>query len=86
MQAAGEKRLLQLNELDKFRLQAYENAKIYKEKMKPFRITEVFPHGVMELENEKSRNRFKVNAQKIKHYWEGVVDHPHVSVTLNNVN
>ncbi|PIN09949.1 DNA-directed DNA polymerase [Handroanthus impetiginosus] len=34
MQAAGEKRLLQLNELDKFRLQAYENAKIYKEKTK----------------------------------------------------
>ncbi|PIN02745.1 DNA-directed DNA polymerase [Handroanthus impetiginosus] len=34
MQAAGEKRLLQLNELDEFQLQAYENAKIYKEKMK----------------------------------------------------
>ncbi|PIN07717.1 DNA-directed DNA polymerase [Handroanthus impetiginosus] len=34
MQAAGEKRLLQLNELDEFRLQAYENAKIYKEKTK----------------------------------------------------
>ncbi|PIM99706.1 DNA-directed DNA polymerase [Handroanthus impetiginosus] len=28
MQAAGEKRLLQLNELDEFQLQAYENAKI----------------------------------------------------------
>ncbi|PIN08325.1 DNA-directed DNA polymerase [Handroanthus impetiginosus] len=106
MQAAGEKRLLQLNELDEFRLQAYENAKIYKEKTKrwhdkkiverrfepgqyvllfnsylklfpgklkshwsgPFRITQVFPHGAVELENENSRNRFKVNAQRIKHY------------------
>ncbi|PIN25369.1 hypothetical protein CDL12_01892 [Handroanthus impetiginosus] len=34
MQATGEKRLLQLNELDEFRLQAYKNAKIYKEKTK----------------------------------------------------
>lgn len=30
----GERRLLQLNKLDEFRLQAYENAKIYKEKTK----------------------------------------------------
>ncbi|XP_015965638.1 uncharacterized protein LOC107489404 [Arachis duranensis] len=33
-QAVGEKRLFQLNELDEFRLEAYENAKIYKEKAK----------------------------------------------------
>jgi hypothetical protein len=32
--SAGEKRLLQLNELDEIRLQAYENARIYKEKTK----------------------------------------------------
>ena len=31
---AGEKRLLQLNELDRFRNEAYENARIYKEKTK----------------------------------------------------
>ncbi|XP_060183021.1 uncharacterized protein LOC132612969 [Lycium barbarum] len=31
---AGEKRLLQLHELDEFRLGAYENAKLYKEKTK----------------------------------------------------
>ncbi|XP_039144039.1 uncharacterized protein LOC120281229 [Dioscorea cayenensis subsp. rotundata] len=34
MQAAGEKRILQLNELDEFRNEAYENAKIYKERTK----------------------------------------------------
>ncbi|PIN02820.1 hypothetical protein CDL12_24665 [Handroanthus impetiginosus] len=100
MQAAWEKRLLQLNELDKFRLQTYENAKIYKEKTKrwhnkkimechfelgqyvllfnsrlklfpgklksrwsrPFCITKIFFHGAVELENESSRNQFKVNA------------------------
>ncbi|PIN16610.1 DNA-directed DNA polymerase [Handroanthus impetiginosus] len=109
MQAAGEKRLLQLNELDEFRLQAYENAEIYKEKRGqyvllfnsrlklfpgklkfrwsgPFRITEVFTHGVVELENENSRNRFKVNAQRIKHYYRGVIDRQHTSITLNEVN
>ncbi|KAI3443836.1 hypothetical protein Pfo_000501 [Paulownia fortunei] len=32
--AIGEKRLLQLNEMEEFRLDAYENAKIYKEKTK----------------------------------------------------
>ncbi|QHN78363.1 uncharacterized protein DS421_19g660740 [Arachis hypogaea] len=32
--AAGEKRVLQLQELEEFRSQAYENAKIYKEKAK----------------------------------------------------
>ncbi|XP_047264612.1 uncharacterized protein LOC124896814 [Capsicum annuum] len=34
MTAAGERRLLQLNELDEFRLYAYKNAKLYKEKIK----------------------------------------------------
>ena len=31
---ASEKRILQLNELEEFRNEAYENAKIYKEKIK----------------------------------------------------
>ena len=32
MKAAGEKRLLQLNELDEFQFLAYENTKLFKEK------------------------------------------------------
>ena len=32
----GEHRVLQLNELDELRNESYENAKIYKEKMKAF--------------------------------------------------
>ena len=32
IKAAGERRLLQLNELDEFRFQAYENTKLCKEK------------------------------------------------------
>ena len=34
LQAAGELRLLQLNELEEFRFFSYENAKLYKEKTK----------------------------------------------------
>ncbi|KAL8124281.1 hypothetical protein AgCh_012072 [Apium graveolens] len=34
LDAAGKKRMLQLNKLDEFRLQAYENNKMYKEKVK----------------------------------------------------
>ena len=34
MQTAGKKRLLQVNEMEEFRYNAYENAKIYKERMK----------------------------------------------------
>ncbi|XP_074374415.1 uncharacterized protein LOC141714819 [Apium graveolens] len=34
MEAAGEKIMLQLKELEEFRLQAYENNKVYKEKVK----------------------------------------------------
>ncbi|XP_075479432.1 uncharacterized protein LOC142520315 [Primulina tabacum] len=34
MKASGEQRLLQLNEMEEFRNEAYENAKIYKEKTK----------------------------------------------------
>ncbi|GAA0185533.1 hypothetical protein LIER_32821 [Lithospermum erythrorhizon] len=87
---AGEKRLMDLNELDELRLGAYENAKIYKERTKVshnkrilhrefqvgdqvllfnfrlwlfpgklkskwsgrFTITEVFPHGAVEIFHE----------------------------------
>ena len=33
---AGEKRMLQLSELDEFRNEAYKNARIYKEKTKAY--------------------------------------------------
>lgn len=36
MEATWKKRLLQLNMLDEFKLHAYENAKIYKEKIRRY--------------------------------------------------
>lgn len=108
LKAAGEKRLLQLNELDELRMEAYENSKIYKERTKkwhdvhiqrrdfqvgqkvllynsrlklfpgklrsrwsgPYTITQVFPHGAIEITHD-SKGTFKVNGQRLKHYWGG---------------
>ncbi|XP_050889297.1 uncharacterized protein LOC127094515 [Lathyrus oleraceus] len=106
---AGESRILQLHELEEFRNQAYENAKLYKEKTKkwhdqklqrkefvegqlvllfnsrlklfpgklksrwsgPFVVHKVFPHGAIELKNPNNGDTFKVNGQRLKHYYKG---------------
>ena len=52
MTAAGEKRMLQINELDEFRLQAYENNKLYKEKVKRWHDKKFF---VLKKKKEKKR-------------------------------
>ncbi|XP_050233426.1 uncharacterized protein LOC126681913 [Mercurialis annua] len=41
--AAGEKRMLQLNELDEIRFNAYENIKLYKEKTKRWHDAHISP-------------------------------------------
>ena len=106
LDAVKEKRLLQLNELDEIRRDAYESAQIYKEKTKmwhdrkivprdilagqkvllynsklrlfpgklksrwsgPFVVTKVFPYGAVELMDEKTKDTFKVNGQRVKRY------------------
>ena len=121
-QTAGERRMLQLNEIEEFRMMAYENAKIYKDKVKrwhdsrirprkfeegqsvllfnsrlklfpgklrsrwsgPFKISEVFPHGAVELMEEKSGRKFKVNGQRIKHYWGGSFAKERTSISLRD--
>lgn len=45
-QAVGQQRLVQLNELDEFRLEAYENAKIYKEKTKARHDKHIVPNEI----------------------------------------
>ncbi|XP_038902480.1 uncharacterized protein LOC120089135 [Benincasa hispida] len=80
IEALREARKLQLHELDEWRLQAYENTKIYKErKLKlqwsgPFVIKEIYPYGIMELTHEDGSNAFKVNGQRIKPYYGGDID------------
>ncbi|KAK4843586.1 hypothetical protein QYF36_010276 [Acer negundo] len=107
MQEAGEKRYLQLIELEELQLESFENSRIFKEKTKrwhdkrievkklqvgqkvllfnsrlkifpgklksrwmgPYTITEIFPYGAVEIEDDK-KERFKVNGQRLKIFWE----------------
>ncbi|RDX73479.1 hypothetical protein CR513_46913, partial [Mucuna pruriens] len=106
---AGEHRKFQLQELDELRLEAYENARIYKQKVQkfhdqkilrkdfyidqkvllsnsilklitsklrsrwdgPFVITNIFPHGVVQLKEEHTNRTFQVNGHQVKPFIEG---------------
>ncbi|XP_061357129.1 uncharacterized protein LOC133301512 [Gastrolobium bilobum] len=69
---AGEKRLLQLVELEEFRSKAYENANLYKEQMKKWHDKKLI---MRELEvGDKVllyRSRWKLFPGKLKSRWEG---------------
>ena len=69
---AGEKRLLQLSELDEFRSEAYENARIYKEKTKAWHDKHItrkeFTAGQQVL---LFNSRLKLFPGKLKSRWSG---------------
>ncbi|KAM6567074.1 hypothetical protein CsatA_026202 [Cannabis sativa] len=72
LKSAGEKRLLQLNELEEFRNEAYENAKIYKERKKKWHDRslvrkEFQPEQQVLLFN----SRLKLFPSKLKSRWSG---------------
>ncbi|XP_057734276.1 uncharacterized protein LOC130949625 [Arachis stenosperma] len=70
--AAGEKRLMQLNELDKFRNQAYENAKIYKESTKRWHDQRIARREFTEGQKVLLYNsRLKFFPGKLKSRWSG---------------
>ncbi|KAM2611843.1 hypothetical protein TB2_031893 [Malus domestica] len=111
LDAAGMHRKLQLNELEELRNEAYENARIYKEKTKvfhdkmirgktfsigqkvllfnsrlrlfpgklrskwigPFVVTNVFPHGAVQVQSLRNGMEFKVNGHRLKPYYESAV-------------
>ena len=72
IKTAGEGRLLQLNELDEFRLEAYENAKLYKERTKRWHdkqlINRKFKIGQKVL---LYNSRLKLFPGKLKSRWTG---------------
>ncbi|RDX84521.1 putative mitochondrial protein, partial [Mucuna pruriens] len=104
---AGEQRKFQLQELDELRLEAYENSRIYKQKIlrkefhvgqkvllfnsrlkliagklrsrwdEPFVITNIFPNGAVQLQDEHSNNTFQVNGHQIKPFHEGLAPITH---------
>ncbi|BBG92848.1 transposable element gene [Prunus dulcis] len=118
--SAGEKRKLQLNELEEIRQGAYDSSRIYKERTKafhdsqilrkefqpgqkvllfssrlklfpgklksrwtgPYLVTQVFPHGAVQITNEDKGNTFKVNGHRLKPYMETPFDIAAESLTL----
>ncbi|XP_038978496.1 uncharacterized protein LOC120108837 [Phoenix dactylifera] len=109
MDESGEHRKLQLQELEEIRNDAYESARIYKEKTKafhdkmisrkefkvgqkvllyhsrlrlfpgklrsrwigPFVVTNIFPHGAVEIQSLTTSKVFKVNGHRLKTFFEG---------------
>ncbi|XP_062118685.1 uncharacterized protein LOC133832342 [Humulus lupulus] len=69
---AGEARKLQLNELDEMRLFAYENAKLYKEKMKKCHDSRI-KERVFEKNQQVLlfNSRLKLFPGKLKSRWSG---------------
>ena len=70
--AVGEKRLLQLNELDELRTEAYESSRIYKERSKLWHDKHIvgknFTAGDLVL---LFNSRFKIFPGKLKSRWSG---------------
>ncbi|RDX76991.1 hypothetical protein CR513_42951, partial [Mucuna pruriens] len=75
----GNERKLQSQELEELHFKAYENSKIYKEKVKrklcskwdgPFVITNIFPYGTIEIRNEAIKKIFEVNRHQLKPFRE----------------
>ncbi|XP_062118938.1 uncharacterized protein LOC133832641 [Humulus lupulus] len=70
--AASERRLLQLNELDEFRNEAYENAKIYKKRTKAWHdknlVRKKFQPGQKVL---LFNSRLRLFPGKLKSRWSG---------------
>ena len=90
LEAAGEKRRMQISELEEWREKAYHNAKIYKERVKRWhdkriKIKEFTPGDKVLLFN----SRVKLFGQgKLRSKWEGpfevVSSSSHGAITLRN--
>ncbi|KAA3466726.1 protein NYNRIN-like [Gossypium australe] len=93
--------LLELNEMEDFRSQAYENAKLYKEKTKRRHDKKllqrhligqahsrvyVYPDVVVEVKDGKTDFNFQVNGQRLKHYWGATTLRDEHSIALQIVD
>nr|GEY93338.1 reverse transcriptase domain-containing protein [Tanacetum cinerariifolium] len=83
LKLVGEKRFLQLHELDELRLQAYENSKLYKARTKAYhdknlRVRKEFKAGDKVL---LYNSKYKFKAPKLRSKWYGpfIVKHGYPS-------
>jgi hypothetical protein len=68
----GKARIQRLHELEELRLQAYNNAEIYKEKTKRFHDKKIHPKKFRTGQRVLLYNsRFKFTAGKLKSKWSG---------------
>ncbi|KAK8569209.1 hypothetical protein V6N12_007741 [Hibiscus sabdariffa] len=90
-QLARERRLLELNELDEFRTQSYESARLYKEKMKRWHDRHILPQHLAKGQQVFLYNlRLRLFSGKLKSRWSGPFTiHkvcPHGAVDLKGPN
>lgn len=72
LQAACDQRLFQLNEMDEFRQDAYENAKIYKERTKKFHDLHIQKREFLVGQQVLLFNsRLKLFPGKLRSWWSG---------------
>ncbi|XP_062103595.1 uncharacterized protein LOC133814681 [Humulus lupulus] len=50
----------------------------------PFTVAEVYPFGAVLVREDQSGREFKINGQRLKHYWSGEVDRDKTSVSLKD--
>ncbi|XP_077211266.1 uncharacterized protein LOC143846661 [Tasmannia lanceolata] len=84
MAQAGSNRRLQITELKEMRHEAYERNESIRLGPKlfmtntlwdgPFVITQVSPHGAIEIQDPKTGHILKVNGQRLKSYVDGLMD------------
>ncbi|KAL4363810.1 hypothetical protein GQ457_04G020750 [Hibiscus cannabinus] len=88
-EAAGQKRLLDINELEEIRNTAYDNAKIYKEKTKKWHDQKILPKEYQPGQQVLLFNsRLKLFPGKLKSRWSGpfIITHvsPHGAITIKS--
>ncbi|GAA0148337.1 hypothetical protein LIER_42994 [Lithospermum erythrorhizon] len=89
---AGEKWLMDMNELDEIRLGAYENPKIYKERTKvahdkrilhrEFEVGDQVMLFISRLRLFPGTRTFKVNGERLKHYFGDLAERAKMVVML----
>ncbi|XP_038904378.1 uncharacterized protein LOC120090737 [Benincasa hispida] len=77
---------LQLNELEEWRLKAYENSKLKSRWSEPFIIKTIFPYGAVEITREDGTNTFKINGQRVKPYFEDELKRQNSSLALREAS
>ncbi|KAL4369653.1 hypothetical protein GQ457_05G021940 [Hibiscus cannabinus] len=89
LETAGQKRLLDINELEEIRHAAYDNAKIYKEKTKKWHDRKILPKDYQPGQQVLLFNsRLKLFPGKLKSRWSGpfIITHvsPHGAITIKS--